>query len=342
LRTFLGTKCDLFTPISDLTISPSLKCRLLHPLSPRGKVVHWGLEGFESAAKLVQTALQYRPECVLRTNLYRVALTDQHVDDLQDTARQVPQFCTWVEADDMIQQAGTDPQSTRGGLLVAGLVVHVPTYLEGLWHSCCSKSGAIVWQMVSQDALPSSVSTLRTKHDVVVWAAGAGMLRQPDLIGTRLPIELVRGQSLEFIMPSSDFDQSAVVCGKYVSPLPKPDRVMVGATHEHSSTTMPREQLTQELRQQTESLAPRIWGEGQIDKVISGWRVQSQRTRYGRLPIIGRLKDNEWIFTGLSSRGLLYHGIYGDKLTDMILADDESTVLNDFAHVGWWKNLVTL
>jgi glycine/D-amino acid oxidase-like deaminating enzyme len=60
----------------------------------------------------------------------------------------------------------------------------------------------------------------------------------------------------------------------------------------------------------------------------------------GRLPIIGSfdtsLHSNAWIFTGLSSQGLLYHGLFGDFVSDLMLsggnaAEDESP------EIIWWR-----
>jgi hypothetical protein len=62
----------------------------------------------------------------------------------------------------------------------------------------------------------------------------------------------------------------------------------------------------------------------------------------GRRPIVGRIgvdssSASSWIFTGLSSRGLLYHGIYGEKLARAIWADNEDELLKDCPDTLWWK-----
>ena len=119
----------------------------------------------------------------------------------------------------------------------------------------------------------------------------------------------------------------------------------------------------------------------EIGRVTSGIRVQSKRGSDGRLPIIGKwhwnndpqqpqvqqqqtqrqkqqqeinsvneerithpiTHPNTWVFTGLGSRGLIHHGIYGDILTDAIMYeyfhsnDGDSTrfgVPNDNVDIG--------
>ena len=65
------------------------------------------------------------------------------------------------------------------------------------------------------------------------------------------------------------------------------------------------------------------------------------RGQHGRVPIIGRscgdLHDDAWLFTGLSSRGLIYHGIYGDILSGAVLEGNEESMLKKYPHLGWWK-----
>jgi glycine/D-amino acid oxidase-like deaminating enzyme len=48
--------------------------------------------------------------------------------------------------------------------------------------------------------------------------------------------------------------------------------------------------------------------------------------------------QSSWIFTGLSSRGLLYHGSYGQLLSQAILQRDESLLLRHCPDILWWKN----
>jgi hypothetical protein len=39
----------------------------------------------------------------------------------------------------------------------------------------------------------------------------------------------------------------------------------------------------------------------------------------------------------LSSRGLLYHALYGDILTDALLAGSEAPMLSRGKELTWWK-----
>jgi glycine/D-amino acid oxidase-like deaminating enzyme len=193
--------------------------------------------------------------------------------------------------------------------------------------------------------------------DATIYCAGAGMFARNDGSGSTLnieqleegqscnvnrkfPVKLVRGQSLELHAPTQTNESvnlsHARLCGKYISPLPLQSRILVGATHEFQTQPLSQEKVVAELKERTAPFFP--WNSSlEVDRVTCGVRVQSARGRTGRRPIVGRLSQAEWIFTGLSSRGLLYHGIYGKLLADAILADDEQVLLDHCPDIFWWR-----
>jgi glycine/D-amino acid oxidase-like deaminating enzyme len=156
------------------------------------------------------------------------------------------------------------------------------------------------------------------------------------------PIQLVRGQSIEMIVNNDTSDQ-ALLCGKYVLPMREAKKVLVGATHEFKELPLSEEDVLAQLKDRSYLFASSLWDHGRVERITSGVRVQSQRGAYGRLPIIGKyenlLHPNTWIFTGLSSRGMLYHGMYGEYLSRMILGQCQWS-RNDTLdiEVDWWKN----
>lgn len=338
---------------------------LLHPLSPKGKLVHWGLEGLEATNRLVQASAQHIPTAVLRTELYRVALSETNVSPLQQTARDHEDFCKWVDANDMNRIA--DIKSSWGGLLLQNgcCVLHVPSYLQGLWEACVELSGGTAtWELFESTNIQHWQERLQP-YDAVVLSAGAGLWHDSILslqsknISSSLPVDLIRGQSLEMKLPTRNDNNSkrlqpppAVLCGKYISPLPKGDNLfLLGATHEHKIEPLSPLEVESELRQRSYELAPHIWEDATVEQVTCGYRVQSKRGAQGRLPIMGRLAQssnasdepvhemhpNLWIFTGLSSRGLLYHGIYGNVLAGAILEGNEENMLAKYPHINWWR-----
>jgi glycine/D-amino acid oxidase-like deaminating enzyme len=305
-------------------------------LSPKGKLVHLGLEGLFSTNALLDAATRFESKTILRNEIYRIALNEIQESTLKRTAENLSELAQWFEPDEL----GWDQPEILGALrLHSGCkVVHMPTYLKGLWAACVSiGSGEKEW--VVEDCTSSGVNWEQrlAKFDTVVLCAGAGLF-QNSIIEDQLPINLVRGQSIELTLDKTTFEH-AMLCGKYVSPLLEQNRVLVGATHEFAEKPLSQENVKADLKQKSYPFASNIWDDASIDKITCGFRVQSDRGRYGRMPIIGRydtpIHKNAWIFTGLSSRGLLYHGVFGDMLTKMILSLDEEEL--EHPDLDWWN-----
>ncbi len=313
--------------------------RLLHPFSPRGKLVYFGKEGLHVSNKLVEISQKYEPGCVLRDKLYRIALTEKNVNDLEQTASLHPEYATWLTSDEIENQCGSLTNCHGGVLLTNGCkVIHVPTYLSGLWKACEDLSDSqITWSILDQcdNDLPDFWKERLAHFDAVIFSAGSGLFKdsilQQDAID--FPIELVRGQSIELTLDgsyvdTSDFSNQAILCGKYIAPLKGKNQVLIGATHEYKEEPFGKDDVVEDLRKRSFDLAPFVWERGKVDQVTSGYRVQSKRGKYGRMPIIGKARyddvhHNSWLFTGLSARGLIYHGIYGKILSEAVIEGDE-------------------
>eukprot|EP00540_Astrosyne_radiata_P005204 CAMPEP_0116838362 /NCGR_PEP_ID=MMETSP0418-20121206/9175_1 /TAXON_ID=1158023 /ORGANISM="Astrosyne radiata, Strain 13vi08-1A" /LENGTH=272 /DNA_ID=CAMNT_0004468365 /DNA_START=319 /DNA_END=1137 /DNA_ORIENTATION=- len=256
-----------------------------------------------------------------------------------------------------------------GGLRLSNgcQVLHVPSYLKGLWESCKTRfPHRTEWNILAEEdkkiiSMDPSRS-LQEHFDTAVYCAGAGLWQDDILrkemqssLSSLLPrVTLVRGQSLELDLEGNDDKKCPsvhpVLCGKYASPTTKRNHVLVGATREYNAPPLSPEQVYEELQNDEFSNAiPHIWKHVKgVDRITSGIRVQTQRGNLGRLPIVGQImradddtdgsSSSAWIFTGLGSRGLLHHGIYGDVLSDAILAGDgDEPMFEQYPHLAWWK-----
>jgi len=335
---------------------------LLHPLSPKGKLDYKGFEGLASANKLIQAASQFENNVVLRKKIYRIAMTEANVVQYQKTADELPELATWIEPGSTANSTGNDDdkedweenyfrseKNVLGALRLSGSckVLHMESYLKGLWSYCQSiGTGSKKWIIHDDDDDDAtSIDSSKWKErladfDCVIWCCGSALFHSSFMDQDDFPIQLVRGQSIEMTM-NDDAVRNAVLCGKYVSPMLGNDRVLIGATHEYKEEPLKPSEVEAELKERSYDFTSEIWDNGTIEKVTTGYRVQSNRGPYGRLPIVGKLNNyyhhhNSWIFTGLSGRGILYHGIYGDLLSDLILGktNEDSDHLKN---MDWWR-----
>jgi len=338
---------------------------LMHPFSPRGKIIHFGESALEMSKVLVKAAAKHKPDCVLRDHLIRVALTSKNLAQLQDTASKYGSLATWLSQEDLYNNYGID---CLGGLKLSNgcQVIHVPTYLEGLLIETVSKarqltSGNVKWELIKSNDKEALDQKLK-QHDSIIMSAGSGLLHDNLVEEDSLPVQLVRGQSIEIEMANKSDEKatSAILSGKYISPLPSltqegnnsiasSQRYVIGATHEFKATPLTSSEVKEELRTRTYQLAPHLWEEGKVDKITTGVRMQSHRGIFGRMPIIGQYNleatgesdiinhDHKWIFTGLSSRGLIYHGLFGKWLANAVLNDSEECLQNEFEEFDWWR-----
>lgn len=315
---------------------------LVHPLSPRGKLLHGGRDGLKATNRFIYQAIKHKPSCVLRDKIYRVALTDKNVQQLQQTALHYPDLCEWISPEKTKEITGT---SSLGALQLTNgcKVLHIPSYLKGLWMECVERSDHTAqWSIERAVNEPEFDWRERLQEfDTVILAAGAGLFQNSVLNQNNFPVDLIRGQSIEMVAPDGYCLDEALLCGKYISPLLESNRLLVGATHEYQLEPLSEHDVVNDLRERCYDLAPNLWDRGTVDKITTGYRVQSRRGAFGRLPIVGRLSEihpDAWIFTGLSSRGLLYHGLYGDILTDAILGERNDSLWNEY-NLDWWRQL---
>lgn len=309
----------------------------MHPLTPRGKLAFLGIEGVEASKALIESAAEYRKDIVLRDEIYRVALNEKHESALKGAASSHPDFCEWLDGNKLGWELASS--SVLGTLRIHGsgcMVIHVPTYLEGLWSACQSRgSGERIW--VLEENCDDWKERLNG-FDAVVLSAGAGMF-QDAIVNREMPVQLVRGQSVELNLGAKEFEEVRL-CGKYASPLPDKNRVNIGATQEFKEEALDFANVEEELRTRSYDFLSDLWDHGEVERITEGFRVQSNRGPLGRLPIIESfdtpIHENAWIFTGLSSRGLLYHSLFGDMLTDMIIGSGEEDYPVDKASLGWW------
>jgi glycine/D-amino acid oxidase-like deaminating enzyme len=325
-----------------MSLAGLLLDRLLHPLSPRGKLVHWGLEGLAATNALVEQAQRHSNNnnnnndddgtnknnvVVLRDELYRVATDDRQRQTLQQTAVQFPAMAKWLEPVELRtvldsssrqtqQQSDDDKEdimdapttaaavlndwdAIQGALRLSNgcQVIHVPSYLQGLWRACEDlanhSASTVQWTLADGlfDTASSAALAAGDNNDenvtttTTIFCVGATSCKALETrFGLSLPVQLVRGHSVEV----RGHVPHALLSGKYISPTVDKNVTLIGATHDfqiHQERTV--DDIIRELQERTAHMC--TWHEAPIHRITAGVRVQSSRGPLGRRPIVGRI-----------------------------------------------------
>ena len=303
---------------------------LLHPLSPRGKVIWRGQEGLEATLQLVQDAQAHlgpNEKVLASETILRPGLPGQHQSKFMNASDDDGSRFEWIGQDQVQRLVTVPPTDSQGAVVInGGVVVNTQAYLRGLW-AACEEAGAH-WRQ-------HTVTSLEDLQDegftAVVVAAGGGVLHLPECGELRESsrISFSRGQSLEFPQSRDNPLGAAVLCGEYVVPVA--DRVICGATHEYDPGLFDEapdpEIAEQHLRPIAETLHPPLKST-LVQRVTTGLRVHPRRSHLGKLPLAGRLPSASgppaWILTALGSRGLIHHAYLARCLARAVLADDDA------------------
>ena len=200
----------------------------------------------KSANKLVRAASKFEDNVVLRNKIYRISTNQAQATVFQETAAKLPEFATWIESkfdttdeddneDSFEGKYFSEEKNVLGALRLSGgcKVLHMQSYLKGLWSHCKSIGGGkkewITYDDIDIDITDNSqLEEHLAAYDCVVFAAGSGLFHSSILKQKEFPVSLVRGQSIEMTMNDCSLSTNAILCGKYVSPLMEEGRVVIG------------------------------------------------------------------------------------------------------------------
>ncbi len=186
-----------------------------------------------------------------------------------------------------------------------GKAVFAGPYLQGLWLACERMGGRFELSRVeSLDELGA--------FDAAVLASGA------DLAKFDLPLSPRHGQALLCRWPQGLQKPPCSLIGQgHLSLTEDPELCLLGSTYEKGFD--PEKALG--LREQIGAFYPPARA-FEIVEVKKGIRMAPKQ---GYLPIVQQIRPSLWVFTGLGSRGLLYHGLYGRELAALILETKKGT-----------------
>jgi glycine/D-amino acid oxidase-like deaminating enzyme len=250
---------------------------------------------------------------VLSKGILRPALTDEQIADFQLCAHENSDTEWWSKAACEKKVQGLRLPSQGGGLYIKeGLTLDVNTYLQGLWKACASHGTQHHQQAMMT---PGDVAL----YDRILIAMGHLSKNFPPL--KDLPIAAVKGQNIELKWPTHVHPLPfSLNSQKYVVMRPDNTSCLVGSTYEHQFATpkAEREIALKEIMPNILDFFPSL-KDAEVLSVRAAFRASSPN----HLPLVGKISDKFYFFTGLGSKGLLYHAWVGKHVARALITTQE-------------------
>jgi glycine/D-amino acid oxidase-like deaminating enzyme len=233
------------------------------------------------------------------TGVLRLAIDESQKKHFRRRANE-DKAAVWWEIERVLEKVPLAAQAP-GLWIPSGVTVYSKLYLEGLWKACETRGARLEIRELS------SLSEL-SAFDAIVVAAGASALQFPEC--AHLPLEPVKGQTLLCQWPKP-LGCSLVSYG-HMSPTEDPGLCQIGSTYEHNFTSLlPDAEAASVLIEKAALFYPPA-----KEFVLVEQRAGVRMTLIeGYRPIVAQVAPKAWVFTGLGSRGLLYHALLGKELS---------------------------
>lgn len=281
---------------------------LMHPFANvHSKLNRWGFESYAASMKLLnaaEAALGKRP--YEGSGILRPALRPLQKDEYYLAAQKYPDDIRWIEADEVSNWL---PGVIKNPAIFIkkGLTVFPDEYLQGLWLACQSQ-GAIFSQQ-------SIHSLEELKHfDQIILTLGASSHSIKELAD--LPLRYTKGQILELLWPEGLAPlPMALNANIYCVMLPDLKRCLVGSTYEKQFASPQADLATAKglIFPKLLEIYPPL-KDAKILDCRAGVRVSTPQ----HLPWIKQINERCYLYTGLGSKGLLYHALYAERLCDLM------------------------
>lgn len=280
---------------------------LLHPFSGlHAKLNRFGWEGYEETSLLLDAAKKALNSQVFSSSpLLRIALTKEQQDDYLECSLKHTRvdFLKEDECQKLISYLSPHP----GILIQDAKTIYPKPYLEGLFLACLALNAKF-----EQVQINNLKELDRFTHTIV--AAGAGISLFKEL--QEIPFSFTKGQILELEWPNHLPPLPVALNSKsYLIMSQDQKSCIAGATFERNYTTKSPDQkkAEAEIMPKIEALIPALKN-AKIISCKTAFRVSSKN----HLPFVEKINERLFVFTGLGSKGLLYHSLYAKKLVKIL------------------------
>ena len=289
---------------------------LLHPFpSAKKKRSLEGLQALHAAVTLLDAAQKFSPEKLfIKKPILKLALNDEEKRQWSHLARKYDnlRFITPEKVSEKIQTKGLFYALE----IDQGYQVYCQKYLQAL-HALCQHLGAkfIQKEVDFEDDF--------SMFDHVIFCHGYGFRKSKNLS----TFGFVKGQILTCKVPSA-LTSAPLIANGYICPSDNPLIYLFGSTYEHRfSNEMPNRSLAfEKIIPPWQKIFPDLKNIEVLD-CQAGVRVMHV-PKY--LPLIKKIKTNQFLFTALGSKGLLYHSYLAKALADYLITKQMPRISHEF------------
>ncbi|XP_057968371.1 uncharacterized protein LOC131157921 isoform X2 [Malania oleifera] len=349
---------------------------LLHPYSPKVKLLWGGAECWKECLKLLriaETAVSssesgcgtedsvHNPKSfmVRRRGILRPATNLKNLTVLND---QCLASCRIETIDNHVAQnlvPNICIPFNSAFYMPEAITIYPQSYLQGLFSACenlakeMSTSNFGKKELCLHKKSIERLNELADEYDAVIICLGARADMLPELSG-RLPFRTCRGVITHLQLPDdigeSYPDHSPSILSDAWLAFQERRSVYVGSTWEWRSRNYSPNVSPQEASNALQELLPKA---SAIYPSLSSWiftgaraglRAMPPLTPHGSLPLLGCVDDfvgqnrscKYWFFGGLGARGLLYHGWLGKLIAQAVISCNEEVIPQELT--SWKKS----
>ncbi|CAA7408067.1 unnamed protein product [Spirodela intermedia] len=344
---------------------------LIHPCSPKGKLLWRSAEFWRECLKLLSAAEQTLKRgttsdgerMIWRRGIIRPATTMKNAEILKENASN---SLSCFRREFLDRDAA---QKLVPGLCVSfdssiymphAVNIHAGRYLQALFSACksmaddASSAGSGRMEVNLFKRSIESLHELQGNYNCVIICLGAKAAMLPELSGL-LPLRLCRGIVTHMKLPDATSDvyedgSPSILSDAWLA-VQGPRSLVMGSTwdwgsRDYSSSVSPEEasRALDELLPKAASVYPAIERWAPVG-ASGGLRAMPPLTPLGSLPLLGCLDDivgdkgqrRYWLVGGLGARGLLYHGLLGKLTSQAVMSQDEDILPSELTS---WKRLL--
>ncbi|XAR66796.1 hypothetical protein NMG60_11013135 [Bertholletia excelsa] len=346
---------------------------LLHPYSPKVKLLWRGAECWTESLKLLNVAesaltskelnskgLHFGQKSdefmVRRRGILRPAVSLKHLNVLNDNAEKCLASCK-IESINRYAAQNLVPQLcvplNSAFYMPEALNIHPPSYLKALFWACDSLAKAQSSKELHLHRVSiHNLVELAGGYSAVIVCLGARAVFLPELSG-KLPLRTCRGIIAHLNLPDDASegypDHGPSILSDAWLAVQGPRNLHLGSTWEWNSRNYSPDVSSEEASKALQELLPKAsaiyptikdWA---FTEARAGLRAMPALTPHGSLPLLGCIDDfvggnhgcRYWLLGGLGSRGLLYHGWLGKLMAQAVLSSNENFFPSELTS---WKN----